>query len=262
MGMLDWLSYPRSYLVSLFSGVYTLVLSNLVVLFAVIGIPRRAIHRFIQYTWARAIIWLAGVSVDVRGEEHLPMTGGFLALFNHTSHFDILTLYAYMPRPVCFGAKIELFKVPFFGKAMTAMGAIPIDRAKREKVLELYRAAIPRMQAGEGFALAPEGTRQKDPTLGKFKFGPFLFAIQAQMIIVPVVIAGAYDVLPKNSIWFNLGRWHRQIVLKILPPVSTEGLKDSEIETLQEKVHFQMKAELERLKEEFRTADTTLARNR
>ena len=157
------------------------------------------------------------------------------------------------PRRVCFGAKIELFKVPFFGKAMRVMGAIPIDRNKREKVLELYRAAIPRMEDGEAFALAPEGTRQKEPVLGRFKFGPFLFAVQAQKNIVPIVIAGAYEVLPKSSLWINIGRWRRRIIMEILPPVSTAGFTEANLERLQEAVHEQMRAALDRLRPEVQT---------
>ena len=205
------------------------------------------------------IFWLAGVRVLVRGAGNLPAKDGFLALFNHTSHMDILTLYGYMPRPVCFGAKIELFKIPLFGRAMSTMGAIPINRMQREKVLELYRAAIPRMDEGEAFALAPEGTRQREPMLGKFKLGPFLFAVQAQKSIVPVVIAGAYDVLPKSSLWINKGRWRRTIILEILKPVTTDGMQDGDIDGLKQSVHDQMETAFERLKGELR-ADSTLAK--
>jgi 1-acyl-sn-glycerol-3-phosphate acyltransferase len=247
--MLKLLSYPRGVVLSLFIGVYTILMSANVLFLRSIGFSRDYVDRVIQTRWARLIMWLSGVTVEVRGAENIPTTKeGFLAVFNHTSHVDILTLYGYMPRMVRFGAKIELFKIPFFGRAMLAMGALPIDRRLREKVLQLYQAAIPRVADGDAFALAPEGTRQSEQKVGRFKFGPFLFAIQAQMNIVPVVIAGAFDVLPKNSLCFNAGAWRRKVILQILTPVSTKGLNEDDIDTLQASVHESMSQTLERLK--------------
>lgn len=247
---------------SVFIGVYTLAMSALVLLLHSLGVPRDRLDRMIQEKWAHLVMRLSGVEVEVRGAANVP-TGktGFLVLFNHTSHVDIITLYGYMPRAVRFGAKIELFKVPFFGRAMLAMGALPIDRRLREKVLQLYQAAIPRVAEGDAFALAPEGTRQPEERLGKFKFGPFLFAIQAQMNIVPVVIAGAYDVLPKNSLWFNVGKWKRKVIMEILKPVATRGLSEADIDQLQAAIHQDMNQTLDRLKRELLEAQTTLVKN-
>lgn len=261
--MLKLLSYPRGILLSLFIGLYTIAMSANVLLMSHLGFARDTIDRVIQIGWAHLIMRLGGVEVEVRGASNTPTTkAGFLALFNHTSHVDIITLYGYMPRMVRFGAKIELFRVPFFGRAMLAMGALPIDRRLREKVLQLYQAAIPRVADGDAFALAPEGTRQKEQTLGRFKYGPFVFAIQAQMNIVPVVIAGAYDVLPKNSLWFNVGAWRRKIIMEILDPVPTKGLSEADLESLQVAIHERMAQTLERLKLELLGAQTTFVKNR
>jgi 1-acyl-sn-glycerol-3-phosphate acyltransferase len=261
--LLKSLSYPRGLVLSLFIGIHTLLMSANVLVLRQLGVARNRVDWIIQRYWAQLIMRLANVEVEVRGAENVPKTKeGFLTLFNHTSHVDILTLYGYMPRMVRFGAKIELFKIPFFGRAMLAMGAIPIDRRLRDKVLKLYEAAIPRVANGDAFALAPEGTRQFEEKLGRFKFGPFLFAIQAQMNVVPVVIAGAYDVLPKSSLWFNVGQWRRKIIMEILTPVSTKGMTEADIGVLQERVHEAMSQALERLKLELLSAQTTLAKKR
>jgi 1-acyl-sn-glycerol-3-phosphate acyltransferase len=257
------LSYPRAFILSPLIGVYTLAMSALILLLANLGVRRDYLDNLIRYPWAHWVMWLANVEIDVRGAENIPADKtGFLVLFNHTSHIDIIALYGFLPKIVRFGAKIELFRVPFFGKAMLKMGAIPIDRRLREKVLQLYQAAIPRVAAGDAFALAPEGTRQKEPVLGKFKYGPFLFAVQAQMNIVPVVLAGAYEVLPKNSIWVNMGAWKRTVIMEILKPVSTAGLSDTDIEGLQNSIHEKMHQTLERLKVELLEAQTTFVKNR
>lgn len=256
------MSYPRALFISIWAGVHTLYMSAIVLLLVALGYSRAEVNQVIRRYWARFILWMAGVRVEVRGVENVSKEQGSIVLFNHTSHTDILVLYGYFPRDVCFGAKIELFSVPFFGRAMLEMGAIPIDRKHREKVLQLYEAAIPRVASGDAFALAPEGTRQKEPKLGKFKLGPFLFGVHAQINLTPVVIAGTYDVLPKNSIWLNLGKWHRKVILEILNPLETRGLTEAEIPSLQSKVHGEMETAFERLKSELRSDQITFVKNR
>jgi 1-acyl-sn-glycerol-3-phosphate acyltransferase len=260
--MLKMFSYPRAFIVSLITAFLTIAVSAGVVFIRALGGSRSFTDKFIRYSWGRFIIWLAGVKVEVRGREKLRSGKGYLVLFSHTSYIDIFVLYGFFPRAVRFGAKIELFKVPFLGRAMLSMGTIPIDRRYREKVLKLYEAAIPRVQAGEVFALAPEGTRQSEPKIGKLKSGPFLFAIQAQMDIVPVVIAGAFEVLPKNSLWINKGKWRRKIVLQILDPRPTEGLSDADLEALKLEVQNQMSSAMVSLRSELLLPDTTLVKNR
>lgn len=260
--MLNFLTYPRGVFLSIAAAVNTIFWSIVTVLLVAFGMPRRRVAALLRRTWARFILWLSNVEVEVRGSEHLMKDKmGCILLFNHTSHIDILALYGFMRRPICFGAKIELFKIPFFGGAMSAMGALPIDRRHRDKVLQLYEAAIPRLAEGDVFALAPEGTRQPEPKLGRFKFGPFLFGVQAQVKLLPVVIAGAYDVLPKQSLWINVGAWKRKIIIEILEPLSTLGLKETDLDDLQAKVHDQMSRVLERLKLELRSDQTTLVKN-
>ncbi|MBX3041105.1 MAG: 1-acyl-sn-glycerol-3-phosphate acyltransferase, partial [Bdellovibrionaceae bacterium] len=138
------------------------------------------------------------------------------------------------------GAKIELFKIPVFGFAMRRIGILPIDRRNREGVFRVYREAQIRMQQGERFALAPEGTRQDEERLGPFKSGPFVFAINTGAPVVPVVIRNASQILPKHSLFPNMGTWKRRIRLSVLPAVSTQSMKLDDRPILQEKVRTEM----------------------
>jgi 1-acyl-sn-glycerol-3-phosphate acyltransferase len=127
---------------------------------------------------------------------------------------------------------------------------LPIDRHNRNKVMQVYAQAIARVDNGESFALAPEGTRQPTPELGKFKRGPFEFAINARAQIVPVVLMGAYEVMPRSSILLNVGKWKRKVVMQITPPVATEGYTLESSLELQEKVRAQMVPVFAELKRE------------
>jgi 1-acyl-sn-glycerol-3-phosphate acyltransferase len=239
--ILDWLSYPRGLVVTVLGLLHTLIMSFVILFVAGVIRSRKAIDWAIIYMWSLPLVWAGGARVEVRGSDTVSDSKkGFLILFNHSSLIDIPVLYAYFPRSFRFGAKIELFKIPFFGKAMELCGVLPIDRRNRNKVMKVYENAVARVENGEAFALAPEGTRQKMAELGKFKRGPFEFAINAQMDIVPVVLAGAYDTLPKDALLLGAGRWRHKIIMQILPRVSTAGATIEKVEEFVEKVRNQM----------------------
>ncbi len=173
--------------------------------------------------WGQASIRLADLQLDVRGLEKFP-PGGAILIFNHVSLFDILIIYAGLPDKIRFGAKIELFSIPFFGQAMQLTGTLPIARNNLRSVQKVYAIAADRTAKGERFALAPEGTRQLAPGIGEFKLGPFVLAIEAQAPIVPVVIKGAEKVMTKAS-WFISIRGDRKVYVDVLSPMLTKGLK-------------------------------------
>ncbi len=239
--ILDLLSYPRALLYIPFGLLLTFAMSFLVLFLALVIRSRKVLDWAIIWLWSMPLIWPVGIRVEVRGGENVRKNGqGFLYVFNHSSLIDIPIMYAYLPRMFRFGAKVELFKIPIFGHAIRAAGILPIDRANRGKVMKVYDEAIQRIQNGECFALAPEGTRQDAAELGRFKRGPFEFAVNAKMDIVPVVLAGALDVLPKYSLWMNGGRWRRTIIVQILPPVLASQYTVENSEALQDLVRSQM----------------------
>jgi 1-acyl-sn-glycerol-3-phosphate acyltransferase len=190
--------------------------------------------------WAQVIFFYLGIRAEYRGAENFPAEGGGIVVFNHQSLLDIPALYMITEKKLRFGAKIELFRIPFFGAAMRSIGTLPIARQNRTEVLRIYREAEARFKENTIFVLAPEGTRQHEPRLGRFKKGPFLFAINGQVPVIPVVIRGAYEILPKGSWGINLGCWSRAVHIEVLPPVSTRGLKPSAVDALVDQVREEM----------------------
>ncbi|MGE0762102.1 MAG: lysophospholipid acyltransferase family protein [Bdellovibrionales bacterium] len=210
--------------------------------------------------WARPVLWLGKISVEVRGAEYWPAGEGCLVLFNHTSWVDIIVMAACLPRIPRFGAKIELFRIPFFGRAMRKAGMLPIERNSRTKVLQVYKAAEDRAAKGECFALSPEGTRQADLILGRFKQGPFLFAVGAQTQIVPLVIAGAREVMPRSSWLLCSSAWQNKVITQILPPISCRGLNDGDLAAIQARVRAEMEPAYARLNHELGLEDRSPVR--
>jgi 1-acyl-sn-glycerol-3-phosphate acyltransferase len=224
------LIYLRSILALIIFVPVTFV-SSVLMISNVIFHSRRFAEGLIRI-WARIAVKLWSVQVDVEGRENVP-AGGCLFVFNHSSDFDIPVIYSVSPPRCFFGAKIELFSIPFFGRALRIAGMLPITRSDRSGVLKLYDESIKRVHKGDSFLLAGEGTRQPVPGVGdKFKSGPFIFAINGQFPIVPLVLHGVGELLPKGQILACTKSWHSRVTLRYLKPISTTGLTVDDRERL------------------------------
>lgn len=226
-------SFLRSFIAGLFFLVFTVFWCALAVIVALLPHPH-SWETWIMGTWGRVALKIWGVKLQVKGLENIPKNS-CLFIFNHTSFFDIFAMEAAY-RYFRFGAKIELFQIPLFGAAMRRFGILPIARAKRERVFKVYEEAQSRAQQGEKFALAPEGKRNDEEVLLPFKSGPFIFAINARIPMVPVVIKGAHAVMTKKQILPNWDRWSRVITVEYLPAISTDGF------TMENRTELQNKA--------------------
>ena len=236
---LKWLSYPRAIL----AAVFGLLLTGSFAIFTVVVFSFYAHRRLadgIVRTWAKILLWVFQIRPQVAGLENLPQEGA-IYIFNHSSHLDIPVIVAAIPRSLRFGAKAELFKIPFFGAAMKKMGMLVIERRDREKVLEIYRQNIAKVKEGYCVTLAPEGTRQDGVDLGPFKSGPFYFAIAGGLKIVPIVLRGLPTVLPKHGLLPQWGRWHTKVYLKVLAPHDAVGLTESDRPHFQDRIRESMR---------------------
>jgi 1-acyl-sn-glycerol-3-phosphate acyltransferase len=196
---------------------------------------------FFMILWGRVCCFIAGVKIKVEGAENIP-NEGCLFLFNHSSFFDIFAMSAYI-KGLKYGAKAELFKIPIFAQVMKIMRTLPIARNNREEVIKIYEEAKKRFADGERFALSPEGGRFYDSEhLYPFKAGPFIFAMSAGAPVVPIVILGAHEVLPKGTFLFNNFSWSLTITLKILKPIHTKDMQLEQRRDLQKNVYDQMDA--------------------
>lgn len=222
----------------------TAFLSALLII-EILLIGNRSFEDEIVRIWGLVTLKLFGVKMKVQGLDNIP-SGTCLFLFNHSSFFDIFVMYAAYPH-FRFGAKIELFSIPLFGTAMLKAGALPIARKNRAEVMKVYQMAAQRAEAGEKFALSPEGGRSTEDRLLPFKAGPFLFAVNAGMPMVPVVICGAKEILGKGQILPNWDRWSRDLQVDFLPAVSVSGKTDEDKKELQQVVYQKMNERLSQL---------------
>src|SRR5207237_8316170 len=66
--------------------------------------------------------------LEAHGTEHVPATGPFLIVANHSSFLDPPLVGGMAPRRLTFLAKAELFRVPVLGPLIGRLGAHPVRR--------------------------------------------------------------------------------------------------------------------------------------
>lgn len=154
---------------------------------------------------------------------------GYIVVANHESTADPFLL-SWLPFDMRWVAKEELFKPPLVGWAMRWGGDIPLRRGQGESVRAMLDECARALAGGISVMMFPEGTRSKDGELLPFKDGAFALAIRTGVPILPVALAGTREMRPKHSRWF--GKAHA--CAKILAPIPTQGLGDSDVATLRD----------------------------
>src|SRR5690606_31473529 len=88
------------------------------------------------------------------------------------------------------------------------------------------------LRRGVGVMIFPEGTRSPTGNLLPFKEGAFRLAIESQVPVIPMAVAGTRSALNKGSLVF--GRSTAEV--RVLEPISTEGMTLADVPVLRDRV--------------------------
>ena len=175
-----------------------------------------AVHNVAQI-WGRSILLVSGIRVRLHGLAHLERLRSCIFMCNHQSNYDIPVLLGKLPVQFRWLAKAELFKIPLFGRSMRGAGYISIDRFDRESAFQSLDKAAGTIRQGTSVMIFPEGTRSPHGKLLPFKKGGFVLAVDAGVPIVPLVIAGTHDIMPKRRLLVM----RRPVTVQIQAPIET-----------------------------------------
>lgn len=192
--------------------------------------------------WARSVLAVSGISVEVLHRERLPRSGSFVVAANHESFADVVVLLARLPLNVRFLAKRSIFRVPVLGWSIAAAGFIPVDRGERSGGGATLEAALGRLRDGRSLVIFPEETRTRTGELLPFKKGAALLALRAGLPLLPVGLAGTRRILPRESLVMSPGR----VALCPGEPIETTGARTAERRDLTER----LKERIEELRKE------------
>jgi 1-acyl-sn-glycerol-3-phosphate acyltransferase len=147
--------------------------------------------------------------------------------------------------------KKELFELPIVGWLMKLSRDISVDRENPRNAVQAIRRAMWYLERNCSIMIFPEGTRSLDGELQAFHDGAFRMAIDAGVPVLPVVVEGTFNCLPKKSWKFGKATG---IVVEVLDPIDTTGLKRKDAAELRDRTRARI---LQRLNELRKRAPAT-----
>ncbi len=221
----------RTLYVSIWVLFATLVCGVVVILLSFFVRSGNPLHKVARF-WGRSILVVSGVKVSVKGLSNVDLSAPYIYMANHQSNFDIPVLLGHLTVQFRWLAKMELFKIPIFGRAMRKAGYISIDRNNRQSAFESIRVAADKIKSGVSVLIFPEGTRSLDGRIRPFKKGGFVLAVDSGVPIVPVVITGTRAIMSKGRFRVYPGRVSMVIHKPIDTSIYTRGTKGSLMENV------------------------------
>ena len=171
-------------------------------------------------------LWHFETDGEAPADPRLP----YVAVSNHESYADIF-LISHFPWEMKWLSKDTIFRIPVMGWMMRMAKDIPIKRGKRESVVSAMQGCRDRLGRQVSVMIFPEGTRSKTAELLPFKDGAFKLAIEAQVPILPIAVAGTRHCMAKHSFQFRRAR----AKARVLAPIPTAGLTNADVAALRQR---------------------------
>lgn len=223
--------------------VYAMILftSTMLVIFIPVCIisllpePNRARKLHVVFKiWMGFYLPIVFCPVKRTGKQYFKKGEQYVVVLNHNSFVDGSISSPWIPGPNKTLLKVEIAKVPFFGKIFKT-AAILVDRksgvSRRQSLVKMQEV----LNMGVHLCLYPEGTRNNtNEPLQPFYDGAFIIAIKSQKPVMPGVIFNTRKILPVNK---NLWATPMPIRIDFLNPIPTKGLTLNDVPALKEKVH-------------------------
>jgi len=182
-------------------------------------------------------------SVKVTGPMITDPRRPYVMVSNHESFVDILMI-SHLPWEMKWLAKDTFFKIPVVGWMLQLAGDIRLVRGQKESIVAAMAQCRDRLDKRVCVMIFPEGTRSKTGELGAFKDGAFRLAIETGAPLLPLAVHGAYSALVKGDWRFGVS----DTEVRVLDPISTEGMTLDDVATLRDQVRDQIAAAINEMK--------------
>jgi 1-acyl-sn-glycerol-3-phosphate acyltransferase len=184
--------------------------------------------------------------VVVDGREKIDHNQAYVIVPNHQSMLDIV-FFNMLHHRLRWVSKIEVFKIPIVGWEMRMVKYIELVRGNKASVVKMMESCVESLQEGISVVIFPEGTRSLTGEIGKFKPGAFQIAVKTDKPLLPVLIDGTGDILPKKGFLFG----SRIVVrIRVLDPIFPGNFKTGDPDELAAMVQSQMVSAMKQLRSE------------
>lgn len=202
--------------------------------------PGSSVLHILFFNFCRKIVHAIFIVIYRRrraGLENVPETGGVLLVANHQSFFDPpLIGGALTTRDTDFLARGGLFKFKPFAWIITKLNATPIRQGAGDA--GAMKETIKRLNEQKLMVVFPEGSRTPDGSIQPFARGISVLLKRANCVVVPVGIAGVFEVWPRHKKIPRL--FTKPVAIVYGEPIETDLLlkdgADQAIETLHDRV--------------------------
>lgn len=160
---------------------------------------------------------------EILGADSDKISKPTIVVANHQSFMDVMLLNR-LPWTMKWVVWKPLFYIPFLGWLMYLTGQIGIKRESVHSLFKLETLSDP-VKNGIPAMIFPEGERSPDGEVKEFRGGAFELADHHNFQILPVVLKGGYEALPKGN--FKM-RIKENFVISVLDPVSPDDFKNLE----------------------------------
>jgi 1-acyl-sn-glycerol-3-phosphate acyltransferase len=203
---------------------------------------KRLLHQFTCF-WASLYTWCNPAwPVTIEGREKIDPAMAYVIVANHQSLLDILVFFRLFNH-YKWVSKIENFRLPFIGWNMRLNDYIELKRGDKVSIVQMLKKCRQALDAGNSIMMFPEGTRSPDGRLRRFKHGAFELAKDSRVPILPIVLSGTSNALPKRG--FVL-RGRHPILVRVLDEIPYESFAEESVEELTSRVRSVIAAELEK----------------
>jgi len=160
----------------------------------------KMIPTFLAHTLLK-ILFKLFFRLEAKGVENVPSDGNFILAANHSSYLDGPALILALPfsrfRNIYSLGLSDFFAGFFKSRFAKIAHVIPIDSASYlSKALQMSAYII---KNGRSLAVFPEGGRSFDGNLMEFKKGVGILAVEMRIPVVPVLVQGALEALPRGA---------------------------------------------------------------
>lgn len=185
--------------------------------------------------------------VITEGREKIDQKQAYIIVPTHQSMLDIV-FFNMLRHRLRWVSKIEVFRAPLVGWEMRMTKYIELVRGNKSSVIKMMEQCVESLQEGISVVIFPEGTRSLTGAIGKFKTGAFQLAVKTDKPLLPVLIDGTGEILPKKG--GVIFRNRRIVRIRVLDPIFPGQFGTGDPEELAARVQSLMVTAMEEMRNE------------
>lgn len=115
---------------------------------------------------------------------------------NQTSLAETFVMHSVMPTEGDVFMNLGYALLPFVGWFAWFRGGVTVVLQWPWQIRRAMEKVIRRLKSGKNFYMSIEGKRSRDGTLGPYRKGAAIIAINSKATVIPMIIHGAREILP------------------------------------------------------------------